>query len=1259
MMRDLTATQLSLIASPFKIATWLFEVQIPLQIGYGITWTSRTSAANNDWRSVTYGNGLFVAVAATGTNNHVMTSPDGITWTSRTSAANNVWYSVTYGNGLFVAVAITGTNNRVMTSPDGITWTSRTSAADNSWYSVTYGNGLFVAVAFSGTNNHVMTSPDGITWTLQTSAADIGWHSVTYGNGLFVAVAFTGTNNRVMTSPGDDVFYYWSTKNVTYGEQEYEYRIASFDSLVITRSNSENGVQAPNLITFQVLNNDDALTDVNFNSKPVIIKLVISDGEDTEIIRSWKFITKSACESYSVITFQCEDFLQEFLDSDFPNQLYAADLFPATDASVDNTFCIPVIFGTAYVPLVPAYVSGDGKRYYVLGPADITYTASAISTPQSITEKTEWESPAYTFNQYTKTDPIHSIDWKVLEPIIADVDEDGTVDSIGLWLFGSSYSPAPVKFTRDDTTLLTNPADIIKYVLEDIGVAESDIDSDSGSSFEESASTYESSVWDLTFNGGFFYKKKGYEVISELLNSCHSTLKVTDKIELSVLSKTSKKTITSSDIISQQEGRGSLVYSPILQMSSDSGYVAFAKDGEPQTNLVKVLVPVKSVTDRISEEIVIMSFINDAINAQSAACLYYQRRFLKIAEVQFKSKGTLLAIEPDDIITVDDPIYGDAYRLLVESMTINKDCSINFVCSRFKEDLDDWEDLAFSNVVISTDLSSAAWTPVISGPDTETPSSGQLPNALRGRVRIGETGNYILLDPAEPIIKLVEGGTERVLIGDLGVNDYGIQINDFNGATVVLINDTVSQIAGWHLSTDRLSSDTSGARIELNKANNRISIFDDVNEKVTIGYLEGLVRTGAHGTATSGGNSTLTDTAKDWRVNSLAGLDLVLTSGTGSGQTKTIVSNTSTVITISGTWTTNPSSDTGYEVRYISTNYGFWARDGDTLSIDADVDYESGNLGVFNDASIRIFNSAGNEIIRLGTDTGEKGLFLYNTAGTKLAKFNSGEVYIGVANNYMSYTVAGGLVISGGGITFNSTNGFIKGGQTAYNTGTGFFLGYSGAAYKLSIGTSGGNYVTWDGSVLTIKGAITASTVTSSTFIGGVARNSGSTNIIDFDATGTTSFLKVASNVDIKADGTGVFQRLLITEPIVANYGTYSVTCSMGDAQFWIPTGIIDHTTPWYTSSNTSYIGRVRTGSGARCSDHNLVLWNVESYISMATGFWDGTGNEYITWQGSTWNQDELGIVCYVRKMNWSSGCGSTCATAERFTNLFWALMEV
>jgi hypothetical protein len=45
-----------------------------------------------------------------------MTSVDGITWTARNAASTNSWFGVTYGNGLFVAVAGSGSGNRVMTS---------------------------------------------------------------------------------------------------------------------------------------------------------------------------------------------------------------------------------------------------------------------------------------------------------------------------------------------------------------------------------------------------------------------------------------------------------------------------------------------------------------------------------------------------------------------------------------------------------------------------------------------------------------------------------------------------------------------------------------------------------------------------------------------------------------------------------------------------------------------------------------------------------------------------------------------------------------------------------------------------------------------------------------------------------------------------------------------------------------------------------------------------------------------------------------
>ena len=49
------------------------------------TWTGRTAPVAQSWEGVTYGNGLFVAIAQWNEGSDVMTSPDGITWTLRTT----------------------------------------------------------------------------------------------------------------------------------------------------------------------------------------------------------------------------------------------------------------------------------------------------------------------------------------------------------------------------------------------------------------------------------------------------------------------------------------------------------------------------------------------------------------------------------------------------------------------------------------------------------------------------------------------------------------------------------------------------------------------------------------------------------------------------------------------------------------------------------------------------------------------------------------------------------------------------------------------------------------------------------------------------------------------------------------------------------------------------------------------------------------------------------------------------------------------
>jgi len=68
----------------------------------------------------------------------------------------------------------------------------------------------------------------------------------------------------------------------------------------------------------------------------------------------------------------------------------------------------------------------------------------------------------------------------------------------------------------------------------------------------------------------------------------------------------------------------------------------------------------------------------------------------------------------------------------------------------------------------------------------------------------------------------------------------------------------------------------------------------------------------------------------------------------------------------------------------------------------------------------------------------------------------------------------GGLQVTGGGINLAGTGSKIRSGQTAFNTGTGFWLGNVDGTPKFSIGNPAGKYLTWDGSNLTVGGDIIA-----------------------------------------------------------------------------------------------------------------------------------------------------------------------------------------
>lgn len=73
------------------------------------------------------------------------------------------------------------------------------------------------------------------------------------------------------------------------------------------------------------------------------------------------------------------------------------------------------------------------------------------------------------------------------------------------------------------------------------------------------------------------------------------------------------------------------------------------------------------------------------------------------------------------------------------------------------------------------------------------------------------------------------------------------------------------------------------------------------------------------GTASSSTSSILTDSTKAYVVNSLVGQILWIYSGTGSGQARTILSNTATAITVESAYSTTPDNTSKYRIIHTAT----------------------------------------------------------------------------------------------------------------------------------------------------------------------------------------------------------------------------------------------------------------------------------------------------------------------------------------------------
>ena len=150
----------------------------------GVSWTPGGALPAGTYTSVTYGQGVWVAVT-TGATTTAYSDDGGVTWTAGGALpASSTWVSVTYGKNKFIAVSSDGAVSPAYSVNKGVTWSNTGVAGwlNQTVTNVRYGQGVFVAT--NSTANNMVSSEDGINWTTRaiTRASGTGALVAVHGN---------------------------------------------------------------------------------------------------------------------------------------------------------------------------------------------------------------------------------------------------------------------------------------------------------------------------------------------------------------------------------------------------------------------------------------------------------------------------------------------------------------------------------------------------------------------------------------------------------------------------------------------------------------------------------------------------------------------------------------------------------------------------------------------------------------------------------------------------------------------------------------------------------------------------------------------------------------------------------------------------------------------------------------------------------------------------------------------------------------------
>lgn len=170
-----------------KLASNYPEFPAHLRLGTGYIFATGTQP-QNVFRGSASNDNIIVLIGGDNSNVAYWSDDGGVTIHTTTLPFTDNWGSVAYGNGIFLAVSETG---KVAKSPDGKVWVAATATpftAVNSRGAVAFGSGKFVVV---GLGSVPVYTTNGTTWAPIPDFVTTQLTSVTYDGAVFAAV-YTG-----------------------------------------------------------------------------------------------------------------------------------------------------------------------------------------------------------------------------------------------------------------------------------------------------------------------------------------------------------------------------------------------------------------------------------------------------------------------------------------------------------------------------------------------------------------------------------------------------------------------------------------------------------------------------------------------------------------------------------------------------------------------------------------------------------------------------------------------------------------------------------------------------------------------------------------------------------------------------------------------------------------------------------------------------------------------------------------------------------